>query len=141
MRDGWRKFQDLEIGMKASMSKKVTREMIQQFAAISDDYNPVHIDEDYARQTVFGSVIAHGMISGAMISAVLANKLPGPGNIYMSQDLKFLAPVYPDDVITTTVEIIELEETRGRVKLATWCENQNGKRVTEGTGLVSHKVK
>ncbi|MFZ5754922.1 MAG: MaoC family dehydratase [Bacillota bacterium] len=131
-----RTFSELKIGMKESMTKKITKELIGKFAEITDDYNPVHVDEEYAKDTMFGKNIAHGMLSAGLISAVLGTKLPGPGNLYMSQELKFRAPVFIDDVITAWAEIIELNEEKHRVKLATWCENQDGKIVIEGTGMV-----
>ena len=95
----------LEPGMSASTSKTVTETDIILFAGISTDVNPAHLDEEYCKGTMFGTRIAHGMLSAGFISATLANKLPGPGTIYLSQTLKFKAPVKPGDTVTATVTV------------------------------------
>ena len=128
-----RSFKDLKIGMRDGMSKKITRDTVNSFAELSGDYNRVHVDPEYGKQCIFGDNIAHGMIGAAMISAVLGNKLPGVGSIYFYQDLKFISPVYFGDVVTANVEITALDEEKHKIKLSTWCENQDGKKVVEGT--------
>src|SRR5574343_1621755 len=109
----------LQPGMSASLAKTVTEADIILFAGISTDVNPVHLDEEYAKGTMFGGRIAHGMLSAGFISAVLANKLPGPGTIYLSQTLKFKAPVRPGDTVTATVTVREVNVAKNRVILDT----------------------
>ena len=121
----------LQPGMSACTSKTVTEADIILFAGISTDVNPAHLDEEYAKGTMFGGRIAHGMLSAGFISAVLANKLPGPGTIYLSQTLKFKAPVRPGDTVTTTVTVREVNVPKNRVVLDTVC-TVAGKVVIEG---------
>jgi 3-hydroxybutyryl-CoA dehydratase len=125
---------DLTPGMSASIAKTVTETDIILFAGISTDVNPAHLDEEYAKNTMFGGRIAHGMLSAGFISAVLANKLPGPGTIYLSQTLKFNAPVRPGDTVTATVTVKEVKVAKNRVTLDTVC-TVGGKVVIEGEGL------
>ncbi len=121
----------LQPGMTASIAKTVTEADIVLFAGISTDVNPAHLDEEYARGTVFGGRIAHGMLSAGFISAVLANHLPGPGTIYLSQTLKFKAPVRPGDTVKATVTVKEVLVEKNRVILDTVC-TVGGKVVIEG---------
>lgn len=125
----------LHPGMSASLAKTVTEADIILFAGVSTDVNPAHIDEEYAKGTVFGGRIAHGMLSASFISAVLANKLPGPGTIYLSQTLKFKAPVRPGDTVTATVTVKEVNVAKNRVTLDTVC-TVAGKTVIEGECLM-----
>jgi 3-hydroxybutyryl-CoA dehydratase len=110
--------------------------MILLFADLTGDTNPVHLDDDYAAGTRFGRRIAHGMIAAGLISAALANDLPGPGTIYLSQTLQFKAPVYPGDTITTTVEVKTVRPDKPIVTLITVCKNQGDKVVLEGEAVV-----
>lgn len=126
----------LNPGDKASRTTMITDEMIRLFADLSGDNNPVHLDDDYAQTTRFGRRIAHGMIAAGLISATLANDLPGPGTVYLSQMLQFKAPVFPGDVITTTVEVKSVRPDKPIVTLATFCKNQDGKVVLEGEAVV-----
>ena len=130
-------FNEINIGDKASYTKVVTREMVKQFAEISGDTNPIHLDEEYAKGTVFKENIAHGILVTGLISKVLGCDLPGYGAIYVSQSVEFLRPVKLGDEITATVEAIEKDETKGRVKFKTTCSNQLGKLVIRGeaTGI------
>ena len=121
----------LHPGMTASIAKTVTEADIILFAGISTDVNPAHLDEEYAKGTMFGGRIAHGMLSAGFISAVLANHLPGPGTIYLSQTLKFKAPVRPGDTVRATVTVKEVNVARNRVTLETVC-TVAGKVVIEG---------
>ena len=130
----------LQPGMSASMSKTVTETDIILFAGISTDINPAHIDEEYSKTTMFGGRIAHGMLSAGFISAVLANKLPGPGTIYLSQTLKFKAPVRPGDTVTATVTVKEVNVAKNRVTLDTVC-TVAGKVVIEGESLMMPPVR
>ena len=121
----------LHPGMSASLAKTVTEADIILFAGISTDVNPAHLDEEYCKGTMFGGRIAHGMLSASFISAVLANHLPGPGTIYLSQTLKFKAPVRPGDTVRATVTVKEVNVARNRVTLDTVC-TVAGKVVIEG---------
>jgi 3-hydroxybutyryl-CoA dehydratase len=126
----------LQPGDKASRTTAITDEMIRAFAALTGDTNPVHLDDAYAAGTRFGRRIAHGMIAAGLISATLANDLPGPGTVYLSQTLQFKAPVYPGDTITTTVEIKSVRPDKPIVTLNTVCINQDNKVVLEGEAVV-----
>ena len=126
----------LNPGERASRTTTITDEMIRLFADLSGDHNPVHLDDAYARTTRFGRRIAHGMIAAGLISATLANDLPGPGTVYLSQTLQFKAPVFPGDTITTIVEVKSIRPDKPIVTLATFCKNQDGKVVLEGEAVV-----
>ena len=126
----------LSIGERASISKRITEREVLRFAELTGDLNPVHMDKLYAEQTVFGERIAHGMLTASLISAVLGTKLPGPGNIYVSQTLKFKARVKFGDIIETEVEVMEKIPERNRVTLKTTCRNQSGTVVLEGEAVV-----
>ena len=126
--------------MTASIAKTVTEADIILFAGISTDVNPAHLDEEYAKGTMFGGRIAHGMLSAGFISAVLANHLPGPGTIYMSQTLKFKAPVRPGDTVRATVTVKEVNVAKNRVTLDTVC-TVAGKTVIEGECLMMPPVR
>ncbi len=127
----------LQVGDSASLEKQVSETDIIQFAEVTGDKNPVHLDEEYAKQTVFGTRIAHGMLSAGYISAVLGMKLPGPGAVYMEQSLTFLAPVRIGDTITATAEVAEIGAKRKTAKLKTTCTNQDGVVVLEGVATIS----
>lgn len=121
-----------EVGQRAFLNRAFTFDDIQHFAALSGDFNPVHMDEEFARTTRFGKVIVHGMLVASLISTLLGTDLPGPGAIYVSQDLRFLAPVYPGDQLVASVEVIEWDSTRGRLKMMTEVKNQDGMAVISG---------
>ncbi len=112
---------DVEIGQTAELSRVVTEADIQSFAAVTGDTNPVHLDADYAAGTMFKSRIAHGMLSAGYISAVIGTQLPGPGAIYLSQTLKFKAPVRIGDTVLTTCTITAKDASRRRITLSTLC--------------------
>lgn len=126
----------LQPGDKASRTTVITDEMIRAFADLTGDTNPVHLDDTYAAGTRFGRRIAHGMIAAGLISAALANDLPGPGTVYLSQTLQFKAPVYPGDTITTVVEVKSVRPDKPIVRLGTECRNQNDVVVLEGEAVV-----
>src|SRR6266498_1172999 len=126
----------LNIGDKASRTTIITDEMIHAFANLTGDTNPVHLDDAYAASTRFGRRIAHGMIAAGLISATLANDLPGPGTVYLSQTLQFKAPVHPGDTITTTIEVKSVRPDKPIVTLKTFCTNQDYKVVLEGEAVV-----
>jgi len=123
--------EDLKPGMTASFAKTVTEADILMYAAVSCDINAVHLCEEYAETTIFGGRIAHGMLSVGFISAVLANRLPGPGTIYLGQTLKFKAPVLPGDTVTATVTIKEVNVEKKRAIIDTVC-TVAGKVVVDG---------
>ncbi len=127
----------LHIGDAAEFAKTVTETDIYLYAGITGDFNPAHVNEEYAKNTFFKTRIAHGMLTAGFISAIIANQLPGPGTIYLKQDLSFIAPVHIGDTITGRVEILELNMEKNRVRLKTTCSNQDGMTVLTGEGLVS----
>lgn len=122
----------MRIGDEATITRLITEDDIRTFAEITGDENPVHLDADYARQTRFGKPIAHGLLSAALISAALGMKLPGPGCIYVSQSLSFLAPVYPGDTATALVRVTALDPKKHIVVLYTEVVNQSGVTVING---------
>lgn len=113
--------EDLEIGMMRFLQKQVTDHDIALFAEVSTDRNPVHLDDAYARETMFHGRIAHGMLTAGLISAVIGEQLPGHGTVYLSQTLKFMAPVRPGDTVRAEVEVQAIDHARRRVTLATRC--------------------
>ena len=128
-------FDELSVGQSAEMSRVVGEADIEGFAEVSGDSNPLHLDEAYAKTTTFGERIAHGMLSGAYISAVLGTKLPGPGAIYLSQSLRFRRPVRIGDLVVARATVKALDAARGHVTLETVCE-VGGKTVVDGEALV-----
>ena len=126
----------LQPGDKASRTTAITDEMIRLYADLTGDTNPVHLDDAYAAGTRFGRRIAHGMIAAGLISAALANDLPGPGTVYLSQTLQFKAPVFPGDSLTTTVEVKKVRPDKPIITLVTVCKNQGDVVVLEGEAVV-----
>ena len=127
--------EDLEVGMSACFSKTITEADIILFAGASGDNNAIHINEDFARKTAFGGRIAHGMLTASTISAAIANRLPGPGTIYMSQQMRFVGPVRPGDTVDATVTIKDLNRDKSRAVLTTVC-SVRGEVVVEGEAMV-----
>ncbi len=123
---------ELKIGDSAHISKTITESDIELFARATGDFNPVHLDQAYAEKTSFKGRIAHGLLSVGLLSSILGNILPGHGTIYLSQEVKFLAPVKIGDTIIAKVEVIELIPEKNRAKFRTTCTNQDGKEVVEG---------
>mgnify|MGYP000951624377 CR=1 FL=1 len=132
-------FEKLEIGMSECLGKTITEADILNFAGVSLDVNPLHLNEEYAKKTMFKGRIAHGIIGAGLISAVIGTRLPGEGTIYLSQNLKFIAPVKIGDTITAKVEIVELNQEKKKVGLKTTCTNQNGVLVIDGEAKVLKK--
>ena len=126
--------EDLRVGMSATFSKTITEADIVMFAGVSGDINAMHINEEFAATTAFKGRIAHGMLSASVISAAVANRLPGPGTIYLNQQLNFLAPVRPGDTVHATVTVREVGE-RGRAVLDTIC-TVKGVKVIDGEATV-----
>ena len=127
--------EDIEMGMSRHLSKVVTDEDIEMFAQISTDRNPVHLDDDYAQDTIFEGRIAHGMLTAGLISAVIGEQLPGHGTVYMGQTLKFLAPVRPGDLVYAEVKVIGIDIAKRRVQLECHCAVK-GKKVLVGEATV-----
>jgi acyl dehydratase len=125
-----------KLGETASLSKTITQDDIGHFAELVGDLNPVHVNPDFAKKTRFGRPIAHGMWGLSLVSAVLGTKLPGPGTIYLSQTVRFIAPVYPGDTLTAKVRVLEVRQDKPIVKLETTCENQEGTLILTGEALV-----
>ena len=132
-------FAEIKVGDKASMSKTVTEFDVYSFAGVTGDFNPVHIDAEFAKTTMFKERIAHGMLSAGFISAVLGTALPGKNTIYMGQELQFKAPVKIGDTVTATVEVLEKIEGKNRLILRTMVTNQDGVLVTDGKATVMKK--
>ncbi len=126
----------LAVGQTASVSKTISEADVYLFAGITGDFNPAHVNEKYASETRFGGRIAHGILSAGLISAVIGMQLPGPGTVYVGQNLKFLAPVHIGDTVTASVTVKEMDTGRNRVVLETVCTNQDGKRLISGEALV-----
>ena len=127
---------DIRIGDKYSTSREVTDDLIRKFAEVSGDYNPIHLDEEFAKTTRFGRRIAHGMLSGAFISAVLGGEFKERKIVYLSQTMKFTAPVFLGDTVTATATIANIREDRRIVTLDTVCTNQNGDMLVSGEAVV-----
>ena len=129
-------FEDLSVGLTASFGKTITEADIVLFAAVTGDTNPMHLNAEYAKNTIFGERIAHGMLAAGLITKVLGTQLPGPGTIYLSQTLKFRAPVRVGQTVTATVEVVALHPERHRATLHTLCVVE-GEPVLEGEAYVS----
>lgn len=129
-------FQDLFVGQRAELVRTIGEADLALFAELTGDYNPVHFDEEYARKSVFGKRIAHGMIAGSLVSRLLGMSLPGPGSVYLAQSFRFLAPVGIGDTIVVAVEITGLRAEKRHVQLATTVTNQNGQVVLSGEALI-----
>lgn len=125
---------NIRIGDKATFSKTISEEDVKLFARISGDMNPLHLNDEFAKKSRFGKRIVHGLLTASLISAVLGTKLPGPGCIYIRQELVFTKPVYIGDTITAEVEVIEIRDNK--VKLRTSCYNQNNIEVIRGEALI-----
>jgi 3-hydroxybutyryl-CoA dehydratase len=128
---------ELKVGDVAQFRKTVSESDIYLYAGITGDVNPAHIDEEYAKGTFFKTRIAHGMLLAGFISTVVGNKLPGPGTIYVRQELNFLAPVRIGDTVTARAEVVEIMPEKNRTRLRTLCVNQDGTTVLDGEALVS----
>lgn len=128
--------QELTLGESVSRSLTITETYVALFAGITGDFNPVHVDEVAASNSMFKRRVAHGMLTGSLFSTILGTSLPGEGTIYLGQELKFLKPVFINDTITSTVTVKEIILEKGRVILETTATNQNGEIVIAGTASV-----
>jgi len=127
---------DFALGQRDTFTKTVTEADVTTFAGLIGDFNPIHVDAEYARKSRFGQRVAHGIFTGGLISAVLGNKLPGPGAIYLSQQIEFLAPVFIGDTITAAVEVTEWRPEKRILTLKTDAYNQDGKQVVTGKAVL-----
>lgn len=125
-----------QVGQKASLEKVFTDEDVRTFAKISLDTNPVHLNEEYAQNTIFKGRIIHGFLSGSLISAIIGTILPGEGTIYLNQTMNFRKPVRVGEKIKATVEIVGIKEGKNILTLNTYCENERGEMVIEGSAVV-----
>ncbi len=128
--------QEIQLGDVSTFTKTVTEGDITLFAGFSGDFNPAHINAVEAEKGMFGRRIAHGMLSAGFISTVLGTQLPGPGTIYMGQELRFVKPVFIGDTVTAICTVVERNEEKNRLKLETVVENQNGEKVITGYATV-----
>lgn len=129
-------YADMNVGDSASLSKTVTESDILSFAGLTMDFNPVHVNAEYAKESIFKERIAHGMLSAGFISAVLGTTLPGPNAIYLGQELKFTAPVKIGDTVTATATITEKKDEKRILKLKTVVTNQRGEVVVDGNAVI-----
>lgn len=127
---------NLKVGDTFSKSREVTDALIRAFAEVSGDYNPIHLDEEFAKNTRFGKRIAHGMLGGAFLSGVLGNEFSVRKIVYMSQTMRFVKPVFIGDTITTTAKVLHIREDKPVVTVETVCENQAGETVIKGEAVL-----
>ena len=130
-------FDEIAIGDTTTYTRLITNQEVEAFAAISGDHNPLHLDPEYAATTAFGECIAHGMLTGALISAAIAMQLPGPGSVYLSQNIQFRAPVMLGDTLTVTLTVTDKHAKRPWVTLQCEVANQEGKVVAKGEAQVA----
>ncbi|MBM4452244.1 MAG: MaoC family dehydratase [Chloroflexi bacterium] len=126
----------LNIGQTYESKVTITEDMIKRFAEATGDYNPIHLNEDYAKGTIFKTRVAHGMLQAGIISGILGTRFPGVGTIYLSQTMRFLKPVFIGDEVTSSLKVLELITEKNRVRLETVCTNQRGETVLSGEALV-----
>ena len=129
--------EELRVGQSARFSKTITEADIYLFAGITGDLNPAHVNEEFAKKTFFKTRISHGMLTASFISTIIGTMLPGPGSIYMQQQVRFLAPVKIGETVTAIAEVVEILSDKKRVRLKTTCVNQDGTTVVDGEALVS----
>ena len=127
---------DIKVGDTFSNTREVTDAVIRAFAEVSGDHNPIHLDEEFAKTTRFGRRIAHGMLSGAFISAILGNEFTDRKTVYLSQSLRFTAPVFVGDHVTATATVTKIREEKNILTLETVCTNQNGETLVTGEAVV-----
>lgn len=127
---------DIQLGDTASFTKTITEHDVYTFAGVTGDFNPVHINEEYAKESMFGSRIAHGILCAGLLSTILGTQLPGPGVIYLSQSLSFRKPVFIGDTVKAEVEAVEILTDKNRVRFVTRCYNQHGDIVADGESLL-----
>lgn len=129
----------IKINDQVEIIDKITIEKVKKFAEVSGDNNPIHVDEEYAKKSIFRKRIAHGMLGASFISRLIGTQLPGYGTIYMKQDLNFIKPVYLNDEIKTIIRVKDIDYVKGNITLKTTCINQNQEIVIDGEALVRNK--
>jgi len=129
-------YEDIKVGDEASLTRTITEVHIVNYAGLTGDMNPVHMDHEHAAQSMFGERIAHGMLVAGLISAVLGTQLPGPNSIYLGQDLSFTAPVKIGDTVRVTVTVTEKRDDKRIIKLRTTATNQRREMVIDGTAVI-----
>ncbi len=135
--DSRRTYSEIHIGETASRSRTITEKDVFTFASLIDDDNPVHLDAEYAKTTMFGERIAHGMHSASFFTTLIATRLPGIEGIYVSQDLKFIRPVHIGDTITAEATVVEKNDAKRRITLKTMVKNQSGELVIDGKAVIA----
>jgi acyl dehydratase len=129
----------IKVGQTATVTKSFTEEDVNAFASLSLDFNPVHLDAKYAKTTPFGQQIVHGMLASSLFSGLLGKNLPGEGTIYLGQDLKFKKPIYIDQAVTATVEVIDIRDDKPIITLSATCKNDQGVTVISGQAVVMYE--
>lgn len=129
-------YDQIDIGRESSLSLTLSADTVESYAHLVGDTNPVHLDAEYAAKSFFKKRVAHGMLAGGLISAVLGTRLPGPGAIYLSQEMEFKRPIDIDETITAKVQVTEKQDRHKKIKLRTWVENKAGQVVLDGSALV-----
>ena len=127
---------EIKIGDAAALSLVAAAETVDDYARLTGDLNPVHLDEDYAARSFFKKRVAHGLLAAGLISAVLGTRLPGPGTIYLRQELDFKGPVFLGETITARAQVLEKFDRQEKIKLRTWVENQDGRLILDGSALI-----
>jgi len=127
---------EIKVGDTAALSLVADDETVSHYARLTGDLNPVHLDEDYAARSFFKKRVAHGLLAAGLISAVLGTRLPGPGTIYLRQELDFKGPVFLGETITARAQVLEKFDRQEKIKLRTWVENQDGRLVLDGSALI-----
>lgn len=130
------RFDELYVGQSYSMTKSFTSEEVERFAEISGDNNLVHIDKEFAENSMFHGRLVHGFLTGSLFSAIIGTKMPGPGSIYLGQSMNFKRPVYHNQKVTATVTITEIRKDKPIVRLSTTCVNEAGETVIDGEAIV-----
>jgi 3-hydroxybutyryl-CoA dehydratase len=126
----------MTVGMAAERTRVVSDAFVRAYAELTEDFNPLHVDDEIAKRSRVGGRIAHGMLSAGLVSAVIGMDMPGPGALWLTQSIKFTRPVMVGDTLTTRVEVIELMPAKRRARLATTCRNQNGEMTLDGEALI-----
>ncbi len=130
------RYDEMTIGMAAERTRVVSDKLVRAYAELTEDFNPLHVDDEIANKSRFGGRIAHGMLSAGLVSAVLGMDMPGPGALWLTQSIKFTRPVMVGDTLTTRVEVIELMPAKRRARLKTTCRNQKGETTLDGEALI-----
>lgn len=130
------RFDELTVGMSVELKRIVDDASVRAFAEVSGDMNPIHLDAEVASRSRFGERIAHGMFAGAMISALIASELPGPGSVYLKQELRFLKPIRVGSTVRTRLELISLDSPRRRAQVATKCLDEGGNLLVDGEATI-----